>query len=69
MVMGGDLTARAAFKQNDVSRVVKGVQAAGLPVARVIYTDGGFEVIVGPPESEREVPMRNPLDRLHVAKA
>jgi hypothetical protein len=45
------MTARAAFKQDDVSRAVKGVKAAGLPVARVVVVDGRIEVIVGDPES------------------
>jgi hypothetical protein len=63
------MTARAAFKQDDVSRAVKGVKAAGLPVARVVVVDGRIEVIVGDPESEGPQPMKNPLDRLHGPKA
>lgn len=60
------MTARAAFRQDDVLRVCKGVAAAGLPVARVIVVDGRIEVIVGDPEEESGP---NPLDRLHGKKA
>lgn len=56
------MTARATFKQDDVARAVKGVKAAGLPVARVVFVNGGFEVIVGDPDSDGEP--GNPLDRL-----
>jgi hypothetical protein len=58
------MTARAAFKQDDIARAVKGVTAAGLPVARVVVVDGRIEVIVGEPDSEAG----NPLDRLHGQK-
>ena len=59
------MTARATFKQDDVTRAAKGVRAAGLPVARVIVVDGRIEVIVGDPESD-ETPA-NPLD-MHFGK-
>lgn len=62
------MTARATFKQDDVARAVKGVQAAGLAVARVVVVDGRIEVIVGDPDSEGTQPVRNPLDRLHGTK-
>jgi hypothetical protein len=54
------MTARTSFKQDDVSRAVKGVKAAGLQVARVVVVEGRIEVIVGEPDSEKV----NPLDRL-----
>jgi hypothetical protein len=61
------VTARATFKQDDVARAVKGVKAAGLPVARVVVLDGRIEVIVGEPDSTE---IGNPLDRLlHGKKA
>jgi hypothetical protein len=62
------VTARATFKQDDVSRAVKGVTAAGLQVARVVVVDGRIEVIVGDPDSVGPQPKRNPLDRLHGPK-
>lgn len=62
------MTARANFRQDDVARAVKGVQAAGLAVARVVVVDGRIEVIVGDPDSEGTQPVRNPLDRLHGTK-
>lgn len=63
------MTARATFRQDDVSRAVKGVKAAGLPVARVVFANGSFEVIVGDPEPDTDAPARNPLDRLHGEQA
>lgn len=60
------MTARAAFRQDDVSRAVRGVKAAGLPVARVVVVEGRIEVIVGEADSEE---IGNPLDRLHGKKA
>jgi hypothetical protein len=59
------MTARATFRQDDVSRACKGVKAAGLPVARVVVVEGRIEVIVGDPESDIDAPAPNPLDRLH----
>lgn len=55
------MTARATFKQDDVSRAVRGVKAAGLPVARVVVIEGRIEVIVGDPDSDEP---SNPLDHL-----
>ena len=63
------MTARATFKQDDVSRAVKGVTAAGLQVARVVVVEGRIEVIVGDPESDIDAPAQNPLDRLHDEEA
>lgn len=59
------MTARAAFKQDDVKRAVNGVKAAGLPVAGVEFNDNGFRVLVGEPDVGKA--RRNPLDRLHAA--
>lgn len=45
------MTARAAFKQSDVTRAVNGVAAAGLAVARVrIAPDGSIEIVAGEPD-------------------
>ena len=61
------MTARATFKQDDVSRAVKGVQAAGLPIARVVVVDGRIEVIVGDPQTAL-VPTANGWDdELHAS--
>jgi hypothetical protein len=57
------MTARAAFKQADVTRAINGVKAAGLDVARVEIESGRIVVLVGEAARER----RNPLDRLHRA--
>ncbi len=60
------MSAKAAFKQADVTRACKAAGAAGLKVARIIINDNGIEVIIGEPETAgRE--RRNPLDRLHAA--
>jgi len=62
------MTKPVTFKQDDVSRAVKGVTAAGLNVARVDVIDGKISVIIGDPDSESEaVPPtsgRSKLDRL-----
>jgi hypothetical protein len=56
------VSARAAFKQDDVRRAVKGVEAAGLPVAGVEFNDNGFFVVVG----EAAVrPRKNKADELY----
>lgn len=59
------MTKPVTFRQSDVERAVKGVTAAGLPVARVEVVDGKIVVIVGN-ENEPKA-KRNPLDRLHAA--
>lgn len=58
---GGAVTARAAFKQDDVRRAIGGVKAAGFNVARVEIEDGRIVVVIGEPGRER----RNPLDKLY----
>ena len=55
---------RRTFTQADITRAVKGVLAAGLPVMCVRVEEGKFEVIVGHPE-RTEFVGANPLDRLH----
>jgi hypothetical protein len=55
------VSARAAFKQDDVKRAVNGVVAAGLSVSRIEVEAGRIVVIVGEPGKERV----NPLDRLY----
>jgi hypothetical protein len=44
---GRSVTARAAFKQVDVERAVKGLIAAGQRIAGVEVNDNGFVVLVG----------------------
>ena len=61
----GRMTKPVTFRQSDIERAVKGVTAAGLPVARVEVVDGKIVVIVGN-ENEPKA-KRNPLDRLHAA--
>jgi hypothetical protein len=60
------VTARAAFKQADLTRACKAAEAAGLKVARIVINDNGIEVIIGDPESAGRA-RNNPLDRLHAA--
>ena len=60
------MTRPVAFRQDDVRRAVAGLKAAGVPIARLIVSDGRFEVIIGEPEVPAKAP-RNPLDRLHAA--
>lgn len=49
------MTAQARFKQADVKRAASGVEAAGLPVARVeIDPNGKIVVIVGQPSQPRD---------------
>lgn len=47
------MTARATFKQSDVTRAVNGVKAAGLSVAVVrLAPDGAVEIVTGPPRDD-----------------
>ena len=58
------MTARAAFKQSDVTRAIAGAKAAGLAVERVVVEAGRIEIIIG---GEGNTNRKNPLDRLHAA--
>jgi orotate phosphoribosyltransferase-like protein len=60
------VTTKASFKQDDVRRAVAGLKAAGVPIARIVVSNEGFEIIVGEPETATKQ-RRNPLDRLHAA--
>jgi hypothetical protein len=49
--------APSTFKQGDVTRMVKGVVAAGVEVVRVeVDTDGRIVVIAGKPQIAGETP-------------
>ena len=64
------MTARATFKQDDVSRLCRGATAAGLQVTRIVVVDGRIEIIIGAGDSADPVGRINPLDEhLHGAKA
>jgi hypothetical protein len=55
---------RCAFKEVDVKRAVKAVEAAGKPVRGVRFmADGGFEVVVGAPATAPEAEV-NPWDKV-----
>lgn len=46
------MSARAAFKQSDIERAVKACEKAGLSVARVKFTQDGFEIVAGETEGQ-----------------
>ena len=58
------MTARAAFRQADVTRAIAGAKAAGLAVERVVVEAGRIEIIIS---GETNTNRKNPLDRLHAA--
>lgn len=57
------MTARAAFKQSDVTRAVKAFEKAGVHVAGAkIMPDGSITVLTGPPQAANDY--ANPMDRV-----
>jgi hypothetical protein len=48
------VSARAAFKQADVERLIRGVKATGLPVAEVVYEGGRVRVLIGEESQDNE---------------
>lgn len=59
------MTARAAFRQADLTRALRAANDAGCQVARIrIDTDGAIDIIMGGGEPA-PTPHTNPLDRLH----
>lgn len=56
------MTRKAAFYQDDVTRAVKGCQAAGIAVGTVTITPAG-EIVIYATGAE-SAPRPNPLDRL-----
>lgn len=51
------MTARAAFKQSDVTRLVRGVEAAGVKVAKVEYEGGKIIILTSAaPQADEEGP-------------
>lgn len=57
------MTIRAAFKQSDVTRAIKGAEAAlGRPPSEVVFEPhGGFRLVYG---EEASAKLSNPLDRI-----
>ena len=59
------MTARAAFKQADVTRLVRGVAAAGVPITKIVAEPGGNIVILtGANDEADEAGERNPWDEV-----
>lgn len=58
------MTAKAAFKQSDVTRAVNGVAAAGLKVESVEICDGRIVIHV---EGAANTNSRRLIDKLHAA--
>ncbi len=58
------MTARAAFKQADVTRALRGVAAAGLQVAKVVVEPSGQIVILTGANDGAEKAERNPWDEV-----
>lgn len=55
---------RAAFRQGDVTRALRGAMKAGIEVARVeIGTDGKIVVVPGKPVENSAAPSDDDLDR------
>lgn len=52
------MTARVAFKQDDVTRACKGVVAAGLPVSKVVVRGSEIIILTNPEDAGK--PERNP---------
>jgi hypothetical protein len=59
------MTRAARFSQADVTRALKAVEKAGLPVASIEISaeTGNIRVLTGEPQAAND--RRNPLDRLH----
>jgi hypothetical protein len=47
------VTARAAFKQDDLTRACKGLRNANVPIARVIIEEGRITIVTGGGESAK----------------
>jgi len=58
------MTARAVFRQADVTRLVRGVTAAGMQVAKVIVEPGGNIVVLTGANDEADEGGRNPWDEV-----
>jgi hypothetical protein len=61
----GRVSAPARFTQADVTRALRAVEKAGLPIAGVEISiqTGNIRILTGEPEAANDRP--NPLDRLH----
>ena len=58
------MTARVAFRQDDLTRACRGMKAAGYQVARVeIEPDGKITILTGEPGSMTPAPAGNAWDQ------
>ena len=58
------MTARATFKQSDLTRAIRAVQSAGLKVVRTEIDDAGRIVLIHEGESKPATGRKNTCDEI-----